>query len=85
MEFRPKIGPRGRARLRRAFPHLIGLYAVIALLSSVRYFHRIPFADFNTRLNASIYIGLSWPIYWPMRLAMDTYRTFYAPRSKDVF
>ena len=54
-------------------PHLVGFYAVTGMLTGVHYFNRIPFVDFNTRLNASIYMGLGWPMYWPMRLAMNAY------------
>jgi hypothetical protein len=68
------MSPSPLAALRRALPHLIGMYAVIALLTGARFFQNTPtLYDFDVRLNLSVGMGTMWPIYWPTRVARDAY------------
>ena len=55
-----------RSKFKQAFPHILGFYAVAALLTAATIYDRVPESRFShdTRMEVSINAGILWPFTW---------------------
>jgi hypothetical protein len=74
-----QIGSQARDRLKRAMPHLMGLYAMLGLLTAVNVYNR-PLWSASTRVIGVTYAacsGVVWPLHWLVRGAVQAHHTLF--------